>query len=582
MCKKLSAIILFLVSFATFDMVKATYPEAPMTVSAEWLAEHINDNNLVLLHVGDRGEYDKGHIPGAQFISLRDISVDGDGGKLSLQLPPADQLRKAFENFGVSNASRVIVYFGKDWITPTTRVYFTLDYLGLAHRTSILDGGMPAWTAAGKTLTAEVKKPAKGTLRINPKQGKIAGADWLKTQLNKSGMSVVDARTPNFYDGTSVGNKPRGGHILGAKSIPYSSIITDDVKFKSDAELQKLFKEAGVKKGDTVITYCHIGQQASLVYFAARRLGFNAKLYDGSFEEWSERSDLPVEDPKKDERAVSIQFAAPDWVAARSADSNTRIIDVRNNVYDYFVGHVPNAVHLADAAMRAPRGGYPTQYLDTWFSGRLLAQAGVKKDDRVILYSEGTSVLGATMMAYILERLGHKQIFIMNGGWADYNGKFPVAKEYPKYETGGYDIWDNRTGRATLEDVKNALGKENVIFVDARPADNYTGEVTTWVRNGHIPGAVNVTWRALTDADNAHKLKPVNEIRKIFEDAGVTKDKDVIVYCGTSREASLEYVVLKHLLGYPNVRLYEGSWAEYAAHADMKVETGAGKKLASR
>ena len=183
------------------------------------------------------------------------------------------------------------------------------------------------------------------------------------------------------------------------------------------------------------------------------------------------------------------------------------------------------------------------------------------------------------MMAYILERVGHKQIAILDGGFEAYKEKNPVAKEYPKYQSGNYDVWDNRAVSANLDDVKTSIGNEKVKFVDARPPENYTGEANVWVRNGHIPGAVNVTWRTLVDEKNPHKLKPFAEVKKIFETAGITKDDDIIVYCGTSREASLEYVILKHLFGFPKVRLYEGSWAEYATFADLKVETGNGKTV---
>lgn len=575
MKKNLTAIILLLFVLVITDSARAK--NAPMLVSVEWLSQHINDANLVLLHIGDKAEYDKAHIAGAQFISLRDISVSRDNGKINTELPPVEDLQKAFEKFGVSSDSRIILYYGNDWITPTTRVYFTLDYLGLSGNASVLNGGMKAWIKAGNATATEVKTPKTGSLKINVKKDAVAYVDWVKTQLNNSSVAVVDARTTNYYDGSLVGNKPRGGHILGAKSIPFDSLVNEDDTLKTEAELRKIFADAGVKKDETVVSYCHVGQQASLVYFAAKSIGYKAKIYDGSFEEWSERADLPVDDPKKDTRAATIQFVSPEWVAARTNDANLRIIDVRNNVYDYFIGHIPNAVHLPDAAMRAPRAGFPTQYLDTFMTSRLLANAGVKKDDRVVLYSDGTSVLGATMLAYILERVGHKQIFIIDGGFEAYKEKNPLAKEYPKYESGGYDIWDNRAVRATFDDVKSLIGSEKVKFIDARPPENYTGEANVWVRNGHIPGAINVTWKTLMDEKNPHKLKPFAEVKKIYEDAGIKKDDDIIVYCGTSREASLEYVILKHLFGFPNVRLYEGSWAEYAMYPELKIETGAGK-----
>src|SRR5438128_10024746 len=110
-----------------------------MIVSTEWLAQHLNDDSLVLLQVGDKKEYDAAHIPGAQYIQTSDISTPRGTG-LILELPPVDQLKTTFEKFGVTDESRIVVYFSKDWVTPTARVYFTLDYLVLGHRTSILDG----------------------------------------------------------------------------------------------------------------------------------------------------------------------------------------------------------------------------------------------------------------------------------------------------------------------------------------------------------------------------------------------------------------------------------------------------------
>ena len=132
-----------------------------LIVSTDWLAKHLGDDSLVLLHVGDKDEYLAGHIPGAQFIAVADISTPRGAG-LSLELPPVDQLKTTLEKLGVTNKSRIVVYFGKDWVSPTARVFFTLDYLGLGERTSILDGGLPAWRGEGKPVTAELREPRPG------------------------------------------------------------------------------------------------------------------------------------------------------------------------------------------------------------------------------------------------------------------------------------------------------------------------------------------------------------------------------------------------------------------------------------
>jgi thiosulfate/3-mercaptopyruvate sulfurtransferase len=264
-----------------------------MIVTTDWLAKHLNDPSLVLLHVGDKKEFDAAHIPGAQFIQSTDISTRGQG--LILELPPVEQLKATFEKFGVTDKSRIVIYFGKDWVTPTSRVYFTLDYLGLGDRTSILDGGMPVWIAEKRSVTTEVISSKPGKFTPHPNAKLVVDANWVNANLNKPGVAILDARDGKFYTGESAGNMPRAGHIPSAKSIPFSSVVEESNKFKSEDALRQIFTNAGVKAKDSVTTYCHIGQQASLLYFVAKYLGYDAHLYDGSFQDWSNRKDLPVE-----------------------------------------------------------------------------------------------------------------------------------------------------------------------------------------------------------------------------------------------------------------------------------------------
>lgn len=550
---------------------------APMTVTVEWLDKNINAPDLVLLHIGQKAEYDAGHLPGAMFVSLQDISAPPVTDGLALELPTVEQIKPVLEKLGISNDSRIILYFGKDWVSPTTRVYFTLDVFGLGGRTSMLDGGQPAWVAAGKSLSKEVQAPKPGALRLERNDARVASADWLKANLKKDGVRVIDARDTTFYDGSNAGNMPRAGHIAGARNIPYSTIVDANNKLKDDAELRKMFTDAGVGPYDTVITYCHIGQQGSLDYFAAKKLGYKVALYDGSFQEWSRLTGTPVENLSGDRAAPVISLVSPAWLEQHANDANLRIIDARQNVYDYFAGHALNAVHLADSALRFPSEGYPTQYPETFMTGQLFSRAGVKKGDRVAVYSDGDGVLGATMVAYLLERIGQSDIVIVDGGWRDYKAAQKTSQAYPQYKPTAPDVLDNRSVRATLEDVKGAIGKDGVKFIDARPPDVFRGEVNIWARNGHIPGAVNLPWKLLVEENNTHKLKPAADMRAVYAARGIKETDDIIVYCGTSREASLEYFVLKHILKFPRVRLYEGSWAEYSNHSALPLETGAGK-----
>ena len=271
---------------------------APSVVPVTWLAEHLKDPDLVVLHVGDRKEYDAGHIPGARHIEVRTISRPRTEDEFhTLELQPADQLEAALESLGIGNRSRILVYVGGDWVSPATRVVFTLDFAGLGSRTMLLDGGQPAWVKAGHALSVEVPPPATaGALTLAPHRDAVADLAWVREHAGRAGTVIVDARATEFYTGASDGRGtiPRPGHITGAVSLPFTSFFNDDNTLKPRPALEAMLATAGVTHGSTVVTYCHIGQQATVPYVVARLLGFDVRLYDGSFEEWSKVADAPV------------------------------------------------------------------------------------------------------------------------------------------------------------------------------------------------------------------------------------------------------------------------------------------------
>jgi thiosulfate/3-mercaptopyruvate sulfurtransferase len=297
--KKILLMLTCLIAAAAFGS-----PRQSLVVDAAWLKTHIADADLVLLHVGDKADYEAAHIPRARFVSLSDISVsDHSGHGLMLEMPPAEDLRHRLEALGISDTSRVVVYYGKDWVSPSTRVMFTLDYAGLGARSSLLDGGQDAWVRAGGAVTKDVAPAKTGTLSALKLRPIVVDAATVKARLGTPGVAVVDGRDAAFYDGVETGGahgqQHRTGHIRGALSIPFTSITDDRLLIKSDAELGAIFAKAGVKANDTVIGYCHIGQQTTAMLFAARTLGHRVLLYDGSFEDWSRHTDYPVDNPSE-------------------------------------------------------------------------------------------------------------------------------------------------------------------------------------------------------------------------------------------------------------------------------------------
>lgn len=283
--------------------VRAGDSRDSLVVSPAWLAQHLQDPNLVVLHVGLKPEYDAGHIPGAQYLNYQDLAVsDRSPGGLTLQMLPAEELRQRLAAAGISNSSRIVITFAHEnaYVSPSARVIFTLDYAGLGHQVSLLDGGLDAWKGAGHETTVDVPPARTGTLAPLAIRPIVVDAEYVLANLKTPNVSIVDGRTASFYSGAQTGGNPSGrhktGHIAGAKNVPFSDTVDAANVFKSEAALQRLFADAGVKPGDTVVAYCHIGQQATTVLLAARTLGFKVLLYDGSFEEWS-RKNYPVDNP---------------------------------------------------------------------------------------------------------------------------------------------------------------------------------------------------------------------------------------------------------------------------------------------
>lgn len=296
---------LAILALALATGVAAQSPRERLVVDADWLAGRLGDANLVLLHVGPEEDYASAHIPGARHVSQRELSAQEDpeaGTGLNLELPAPEQLVRALEAMGIGDDSRIVVYWGEDWVGAAARIVFTLDWIGLGDRTSILQGGMPAWTAAGHEVTDEAPPPARpADLTPRPRHELVVDADWVEAHLDARGYRIIDARAPVHYDGIQPtylhGEPVRKGHVPGAANIPMPSLLDDSVRLRPAEELRQLFEDAGVQPGDTIIGYCQIGQHATVLLFSARTLGYEVKLYDGSFQDWGSQEQRPIELP---------------------------------------------------------------------------------------------------------------------------------------------------------------------------------------------------------------------------------------------------------------------------------------------
>jgi len=252
-----------------------------------------------------------------------------------------------------------------------------------------------------------------------------------------------------------------------------------------------------------------------------------------------------------------------------------RIVDMRTSLSDYLKGHIPNAVYLHFENLQIPEKGIPDQAPDRICLERLLGDnLGLSNPMGVILYSEKSNP-NATLLAWTLDCLGHKKVGVLNGGWEKWvSEKFPATQAYPSLSPNRFFGKVIRETFAEKKWIQDRLPAKNVVILDARHPKQYSGEEGEEVRRGHIPGAKNIFWETTLEGEEVRVWKKKEDLEKLFAESGVTKGKEIIVYCQTRREASHLYFTLKYVLGFPHVLLYRGSWIEWSADKSMPVKIG--------
>jgi thiosulfate/3-mercaptopyruvate sulfurtransferase len=261
-----------------------------MLVTTEWLATHKHDSDLIVLCVAENDQfYSSGHIPGARLVRLSDIVTARDG--IPNQLPAAERLQESFENAGVTNLSRIVLYGERSGVLAA-RAYFNLDYLGLADRASLLDGGIEKWRAEGRQQSTDSPEVSPSTLHIHLHPELVIEtprvAEYSHTGSTK--IAMLDARPPLEYSGERLSeNVAQAGHIPYARNLYWRDLLrdADSSELRPETELRARFEAAGASPGKEVITYCRTGMQSSFDYFVAKYLGYSARMYVGSFYEWT-------------------------------------------------------------------------------------------------------------------------------------------------------------------------------------------------------------------------------------------------------------------------------------------------------
>lgn len=278
-------------------------PAMDSLVTADWLSQHINDPDLVVLDctvvieqgddgfriVSGRANYEEGHIPTAGFADLIGDLSDGDS-PLQFAVPSPEQFAAAMSELGISDDSRVVLYdaSGSAW---AARVWWMLRWIGF-DRAALLDGGVDAWTADGRTLSTEPANRPAGELTVALRPELIVDQAEVHAAIGNDSVNLIDALSEAQYRG-EVSMYGRPGHIPGASNVPYSSLMDDTGRYRSNDELKTLFTG---DRDTRAITYCGGGIAASSDAFVMTRLGFkDVAVYTASLQEWTADPANPLE-----------------------------------------------------------------------------------------------------------------------------------------------------------------------------------------------------------------------------------------------------------------------------------------------
>lgn len=261
-------------------------------LSADQLDKVRKDRDVRILDVRAPEDYQVAHIDGAVHLSVESLFVDDKGKKY---IGPVQQIQSAFRAAGIDNASHVVVYDNGDFLV-SARVFWVLEVYG-HKRVSVLDGGFPAWSKAGKAISSRPVVPIASDYVPTVTPNRHATKLTTRLALNRPDVTIVDARNPPEYLGQQ-SHAARFGHIPNAVNLPAMEHFTVDGavrRLKPVAELKQYYRDLDPSK--KVITYCDTGVLSASTYFALRRLGYDVSNYDGSWLEWGNDTALPIVGP---------------------------------------------------------------------------------------------------------------------------------------------------------------------------------------------------------------------------------------------------------------------------------------------
>ena len=256
------------------------------------------------------------------------------------------------------------------------------------------------------------------------------------------------------------------------------------------------------------------------------------------------------------------------------------LVDTRDKPEDFAAGHLPGAIHVPTRTLRAPRGGVADELLADDSLASAFGALGIDADTPVVAYG-GDRLQDPAHFVLALMRLGHRSVAVMEGGLPAWRAQgLALSTDNVVRAPATYVPRAERdVSIATLDEVAAASRDGRATILDVRPAAAFAGENQTEARGGHVQNAINRPYQhdvVVNDAGVA--FRPLDELAREYEALGITRDRPVIVACRTGHQAAQTWFLLRVLLGRTDVRWYDGSWQEWAAHPELPAATGEGKR----
>lgn len=513
-----------------------------------------------------------------------------DGSKLL----PADERRALLDSLGVTDHGKIVIYDNGPQDGGAFMMFWLLEAAGIKN-VSVLEGGFPAYKAAGGKITGSAVKPRVGKV-TGTVSGKIAvSLSHLMEIFGDYDLMIIDPRSDEEYNGWPLHEEERGGHIRSALNYNPMWAYTADGHFKPEQDIRLTMYRKGITPEKQFLTYSNFDTRGAAMYYLLRVMGYeNVAQTDFTLNTWAANPLLPMSSAKNWQALVS-----PEWV--HELITTGRALTCENKkfaIYDisfgtsyaekkrelaggvgtikpsdtaYKAGHIPSAFHMDSDTIEDRARYWDLAAPDILFPR--LAQKGIDKDTTIILYGHGTTI-AASFTFWALKTAGVKDVRLLNGSFERWVAKgLPVETKIntptPRDDFGLKGAWGNPQYNVSVEQAAAMLKDPDSRVVSIRHWPEYTGQVvlhayipdkgealgTCWGRAGFGKNTSNLTF--YTDEDGSYRS--YTEVAKMWSDLDVLPSYKIAFSCGTGPRASTGWFY-SYLMGWPDTALFDSGW----------------------